>query len=261
MSIRFSVIIPVYNGERYIANALGSVFAQTFAPYEVIVVDDGSTDGTPRALERFGRSIKTVRTQNRGVSNARNIGMLLAGGTHIAFLDSDDVWFRDKLLRHASWAERFPHAGVFCSNYIMRYPSKGYRLERHFSCPRFHKELASRSLVFNRPLPDPLSLLARRNFIGSPSSCVLSKKAVARIGFFDSALRYAEDYDYWLRCASSETFVLLPEVLVFKRTHSTNATSDFLSVLRGKETVLERGLNYSLAAAAKSTIPCFLTGC
>src|SRR5690242_5053753 len=92
-----SVIIPAYNSERYIADALRSVLAQTYMPQEIIVVDDGSSDGTARALDPFRSTIRYIYQKNRGEPAARNTGMREAKGDYIAFLDADDLWLPEKL--------------------------------------------------------------------------------------------------------------------------------------------------------------------
>jgi len=91
-----SVIIPVYNGEKYLAEALESVFAQTFTDYEIIVIDDGSTDQTPVVLAHYA-GIRILAQENKGTAAARNLGVATAKGTYIGFLDADDLWLPEKL--------------------------------------------------------------------------------------------------------------------------------------------------------------------
>src|SRR3954470_1810603 len=112
-----SVIIPTYNYARYLPQAIDSALGQTHAPLEVIVVDDGSTDDTPRVLEAYASRIRVIRQANQGAGAARNAGIAAARGEYVAFLDSDDLWRRDKLeLQLARFREEpdlgLVHAGV-----------------------------------------------------------------------------------------------------------------------------------------------------
>ena len=93
MKYRFSVVMPVYNREKYLRQAIDSVLSQTFTDYEIIAVDDGSFDGSPEILKGYGDRIKTVRQLNQGPEVARNTGAAIAQGEYIAFLDSDDILF------------------------------------------------------------------------------------------------------------------------------------------------------------------------
>ena len=106
---RVSVVIPVHNGERYLAEAIQSVLDQTHAPLECLVIDDGSTDATQAVVAGFGDCVSYVRRARGGVSAARNHGLRLARGELIAFLDHDDVWLADRLARQLStFAEQSP---------------------------------------------------------------------------------------------------------------------------------------------------------
>jgi len=110
-----SVIIPAYNHARYLAEAIDSVLAQTYAPLEIIVVDDGSTDGTPAVAASYGDRIRYIRQENAGVGAARNNGIAAARGEYLAFLDSDDIWLPEKLEREIALFDADPQLGfVHC---------------------------------------------------------------------------------------------------------------------------------------------------
>ena len=94
-----SCIVPVYNGERYLREALDSILAQTYRPLEIIVADDGSADGTAGVVATFGDQVRYVRQHNQGPSSARNLGIRVPTGDFIAFLDADDLWHPEKLAR------------------------------------------------------------------------------------------------------------------------------------------------------------------
>src|SRR5437763_447547 len=107
-----SVIIPAYNFARYVPEAIDSVLAQTYAPFEVIVVDDGSTDDTPKVLAAYGNRIRAIRQVNQGVAAARNTGLAAAGGEYVAFIDSDDTWEPRKLQLQMDRFDADPDLGL-----------------------------------------------------------------------------------------------------------------------------------------------------
>ena len=191
-----SVVIPVYNGARFLDAALASVFAQSYRPIEVIVVDDGSTDGTPAVLARWP-AVRQVRQDNRGVASARNAGLALAGGDFVALLDADDLWEPDKLVRQIAHLDAHPEVGYVCSRY------------RNFIEPGH---------------PRPAWLSAEQlgeAHIGTLSSFVARRETLARVGRFDP--RDSSDLDWSLRAREAGvTMGLVDEVLVSRRIHDGN---------------------------------------
>ena len=113
-----SVIIPVYNSERYISEAVESVLNQTYRNLQVIVINDGSTDGTERALEPYMDHINYFFQENRGVAAARNVGIRSSRGRHIAFLDSDDIWMPEKLENQVSYMIGHPEFKFLYSDFV-----------------------------------------------------------------------------------------------------------------------------------------------
>lgn len=111
----FSVILPVYNGERFLKEAIGSVFAQTYQDWELVIIDDGSTDGTPQLLLQYQDhpKIQVLRQENQGVSAARNAGMKQAKGNYYTFLDADDIWKENHLAVLAEMIGQYPDAGFY----------------------------------------------------------------------------------------------------------------------------------------------------
>jgi glycosyltransferase involved in cell wall biosynthesis len=193
-----SVVIPVYNGARFLDAALASVFAQTYRPIEVIVVDDGSTDTTPAVVARWPQ-VRSVRQENAGVAAARNTGLALAGGDFVALLDADDVWEPDKLARQIAHLDAHPGLGYVCSRY------------RNFLEPGHAR-------------PDWLSAkqLAEEH-IGSLSSFLARKEALARVGPFDP--RDTSDVDWSLRAKEAGVAMgVVEKVLVGRRVHDANIT-------------------------------------
>src|SRR6267143_1280624 len=111
-----SVIIPTYNRERFVIKAIDSILNQTVKDYEIIVIDDGSTDGTRTALEAYSKKIRYIYQENAGVSSARNAGIKKAQGEWMAFLDSDDEWTKDYLSTQMAHIRKYPHAVVHMTN-------------------------------------------------------------------------------------------------------------------------------------------------
>lgn len=178
--IRFSVVIPAWNAERTIVASVDSCLEQSYPPHEVIVVDDGSMDGTKALLEaRFGDRIRLIVQKNAGPSAARNTGISVATGTHIAFQDADDIWHPQKLQILASTLAQHPE---------MRFLFHPYTLaEVKGSIPQADRQ----------PAPFPLWKLLLSNPIGTP--CVVVDRSI--IEPFDERLHYMEDYELFLRLA------------------------------------------------------------
>lgn len=233
MSARISVIIPVYNGAAMVAQAIDSALGQSLPPLEVIVVDDGSTDGTAAVLAAYGRRIRHLRIAHAGVSAARNAGLNASRGNLLAFLDADDIWHPHKLAQQAATLGTWPQAGLCCCDYLVLHREHGCKVS-HFSCA-----LPLAGLALQRPLVSaPLAALVRCNFVGTASNVMLRRDVAELAGRFDVRLRQAEDYDYWLRCAAQAPFVLLSAPLVDKRSHGGNLTVHALETEQCHEQVL-----------------------
>jgi glycosyltransferase involved in cell wall biosynthesis len=110
--VKVSIIIPAYNGDRYIGEAIDSILAQTYNDYEIIVVDDGSTDNTAQVVQQYGKQIQYLSQTNQGVAASRNLGLTAAKGEYIAFLDQDDLFLPQKLLSQVTLLEENPSLGI-----------------------------------------------------------------------------------------------------------------------------------------------------
>ena len=198
---RVSVIIPTYNRASLVQEAVASVLAQTYRDFELLVVDDGSTDGTLEALASFAGEIRVLSLPvRRGVSGARNAGIAAAQGEWRAFLDADDLWLPEKLARQMAFMEAHPQLLLSQTEEI--WVRRGLRVNP----PRSHAKAGGD--IFLRSL---------ERCLVSPSAVVLHRRLLDAHGGFDEALPAAEDYDLWLRLAWRYEVGLLPEPLVIKR--------------------------------------------
>ena len=195
-----SVIIPTYNRWSMLREAVESVLAQTFTDFELIVVDDGSTDESEVKLHRLGAPIRVIRQPRRGVAAARNLGVSAANGRYLAFLDSDDLWLPEKLAAQTGFMEEHPEVGICQTEEI--WIRGGARVN-----PKARHRKPSGD-IFKRSLE--LCLV-------SPSAVMITRALFHKVGGFDEALPVCEDYDLWLRTAVDHTVPLLAQALVVKR--------------------------------------------
>jgi len=195
-----SVIIPTYNRGWILKEAIDSVLAQDYKGFELIVVDDGSTDNTREILDSYGRDIIVLRQTNQGVSAARNRGIAEARGRLVAFLDSDDIWLPRKLLRQVDFFNSTPAAVVNQTEEI--WIRNGVRVN-----PKNRHRKPS-GMIFERSLG--LCLV-------SPSAVMIPKNLFNAVGVFDENLPACEDYDLWLRISCRYPVHLIDTPLILKR--------------------------------------------
>ena len=197
---RVSVVIPTYNRARCLAEAVDSVLAQEEAEVELIVVDDGSTDGTAHMLAGYGEAIRVLRQENRGVSAARNAGIAAAQAELLAFLDSDDVWLPGKLRAQVDFFAARPEA-LICQTEEL-WVKNGRRVNPG----RRHRKRGG--MIFEASLE--LCLV-------SPSAVMIRRELFERVGRFDEGLPACEDYDLWLRVSRRFPVHLIEAALIVKR--------------------------------------------
>lgn len=206
---RVSVIIPTYNRRDYVQEAIDSVLAQTYTDYEIIVIDDGSTDDTGDVLPvRYGDRIHYEWQENQGESVARNRGIELAQGEYIAFLDSDDLWLPEKLAKQVVFLETHPDAGsVICQGIVID----------ESGCPKpDHLPLGANL----RPEDLALDALLCIGTIPAPSSMLLVRHdIVSQSGGFDPAICYGEDWDFSIRLRFRAPIAKIDEPLCYIRYH------------------------------------------
>lgn len=195
-----SVIIPTYNRGWILRDAIESVLNQDYKHFELIVVDDGSTDNTSAILSEYGNSILRIHQENRGVSAARNAGIYLAKGELIAFLDSDDIWLPKKLSVQATFFYSVPDAMICQTEEI--WIRHGIRVNPK----KKHQKLSGR--IFEASL---------QRCLISPSAVMVRRKLFDDIGLFDERFPACEDYDLWLRVTSKYPVHLIKTPLIVKR--------------------------------------------
>ena len=233
---RVSVIIPTYNREKFIVNCVQSVLAQSSPACEIIVVDDGSIDGTYTNLKKLGfQSVTTRKTdlryiyqENRGVSAARNLGIKESNGEYIALLDSDDIWLPTKLeLQIGALVKNKAQVRLCHTDEI--WIRNGIRVNPH----KKHKKKGGE--VF---------LNCLKICCISPSSVVLHKSIFDDIGVFDENLPACEDYDFWLRYCANEEVIFIEEHLIIKNGgHKNQLSSDHWGMDRFRLYALEKLVN------------------
>lgn len=198
---KVSVIIPTYNRLPMLKEAVDSVLAQDYEDMELIVVDDGSTDGTGEAMKGYGGRVRLVQfLSNKGVSAARNKGILNARGKYIAFLDSDDLWVKGKIKIQTTFLDENPHYPICYTDEI--WIRKGRRVNP------MQKHSKYSGWIFEKCLP--LCII-------SPSSAMMRRSLFSKVGLFDEAFPVCEDYDFWLRVSSRFPIFFINRKLIIKR--------------------------------------------
>jgi glycosyltransferase involved in cell wall biosynthesis len=229
---KVSVIIPAYNVASFIGETLDSVFAQTFADYEVIVINDGSPDTNEleRALSRFIDRVNYLKQENRGASAARNTGLRAAQGEFVAFLDADDLWLPNYLEEQIRFlGER--NCDLVCADAEV------------FSDSSTEKETYMESLMADAPRTGAVTFLGLLSAAQSliTSGVVVRRELVLDVGMFDEALRNSQDFDLWLRLALSGTRMAYQrQVLLRYRSRDNSLSGDEVNVHLRELRVLEK---------------------
>ena len=243
--IQLSVIIPTYNRAASLSEAIQSVLDQDYfqekksdVAWEFLVIDDGSTDNTREIACSFGDRLCYYFQENKGVSASRNLGLRLSQGEYVAFLDSDDLWKKNKISFQMNFLQTHPEALICCSEEtwvrrgVMVNPKKKHR---KYSGWVFEKFL-------------PLCLL-------SLSSALFRRRLFTEIGMFDEDLPVCEDYDLGIRLAHRYPVYFLPEPLIVKRGgHPDQLSRKYWGMDRFRITALEKALKMNLSAAQEKLV-------
>lgn len=237
---KISVILPVYNVERYIAEAIQSVLNQTYTNFELLVIDDESPDRSIEICRTFqDPRIKIIHQKNRGLAGARNTGIRHATGDYLAFLDSDDAWLPEKLEKHLAHLEANPQVGV------------------SFSRSGFMDETGQPTGYYQMPKLTGITpeYLLCRNPIGNGSAPVIRREVMSEIGFsdtaevhyFDETFRQSEDIECWLRIAILTDWEIegLPEALTLYRVNAGGLSASIFKQLASWENVIAKTRTYT----------------
>jgi len=220
-----SSVVPVFNGERYIAESLRGILSQTRPPDEVVVVDDGSTDGTQDELVPFRSEIRVIKQRNEGHVGAMNRLFSEARGDFVAKCDADDIWEADKLERQLEAVQAHPEVDIVVTGSRFFGMAEGPRVTFPQAGVLEPGELAG--------------TLYRRNFVCA-SSPLVRRELYRRLGPFDGTLA-CEDYDFWLRSAAAgAVFFYDPRLLVRYRVHPQQVSQNELRMREGVYTVHRR---------------------
>ena len=197
--MNISVVIPTYNRKELLKRSIDSVINQTIKPSEIIIVDDGSNDGTEAMVKKKYDSLKLIKQKNKGASAARNSGIKASSGEWICFLDSDDEWKNDKLEKQIIAMKSNPSYKFFHSNEI--WIKNGKRINQKKKHKKYGGDIFKKCLDMCRI---------------SPSSVLIDKSIFEEIGFFNENLVVCEDYELWLRICDKYEVFFIDEPLIFK---------------------------------------------
>jgi glycosyltransferase involved in cell wall biosynthesis len=228
---KVSVIIPTHNRAGLLRQAIASVLRQSFHDFEIIVVDDASTDETRAAIaSQADVRIRYFRhDKNRGGSASRNAGIAHATGEYIAFLDDDDCWLPEKLAAQVRLLDRCPpKVGAVYTGYVRIDIETGGNI----------------AVVLAEKRGDIYAELRAQNWVGTPSTVVVRRECFDRAGLFDEKLKFGEDYDLWIRISRDYHFEFINEPLVRYAVHRDRLSADTKTILTGKEAQLAKYADY-----------------
>lgn len=234
---KVSVVIPAYNSLAYLPETIDNVLQQTYPDFEVVVVNDGSTDNTAQWVSQIkDPRVRLISQENLGLAGARNTGIREAKGEYLAFLDADDLWDRRKLAEQAKILDTYPEVGVVCTwvTYVNEQGKSTGRIVQN------HHE----GFIWQQ--------LTQRNLVESGSVAMVRRECFAKCGVFDCNLgSFVEDWDMWLRIAKHYPFKVVKQPLVFYRQIPGSASRNWQAMARSYQLVLEK----AFADAAWSDLP------
>lgn len=225
----FSVIIPVFNRERLIARAIESVLAQTFRDFELIVVDDGSTDKSAQIASHYPLTL--IQQPNRGVAAARNAGIKAARGSIIALLDSDDEWKKDHLQTHYDFFQSHP-------NYLIHQTDEIWIRDGKFLNKKLYHQKKGGSIF----------AASCRLCLISPSAVAIKRALFEKVGLFDERFEVCEDYELWLRVTRNYPVGFTPKATVIKYGgHADQLSKKYYAMDRWRVRALLKHLDQKVA--------------
>ncbi len=240
-TVPISVVIPAFNRERFIGEAIESVLAQTLNVDEIIVVDNNCTDNTRDIAQKLGAKVVVEKTQ--GASAARNRGIKQSRNDLIAFLDSDDLWEAEKIEYQWKAIEKFPDAGIISCDFSFIFMSEGRTTT---------SDVVQTSIVENTGiiLEDVYSYCSKIKinqyewFLMTPSTVILRRNVFSRIGLFDEDFRLVQDMDFFHRVLRHFPVATVKKNLVYYRKHDKNTSQNYEELIKYMIQVTEKMLKF-----------------
>lgn len=212
---KVSVIVPTYNRAHCIADALDSIIKQTFKCFEIIIIDDGSTDNTKDVIVRYFKDLpfnsKYFFQKNAGPAAARNLGINKSTGDYIAFLDSDDIWIDTKIAEQIDFLNSHPNIALIFSDMKQTIGGKEH-------CESFLRYYDCYNVIFEK---NKYLALSKKPFIFTPT-VMIRKNIISTVGLFNNDYRVGEDWEYWLRITKKFEIGFIDKPLVVRRLHDSN---------------------------------------
>lgn len=201
----FSVIIPLYNKDKYIENTVNSVINQTYKDFEIIIINDGSTDNSLNIIKSFtDNRIQIINKENQGLCSSRNVGIKMAKGYFIAFLDADDLWMEDFLQTIYNLIKTYKEYKVYATNVRLLFPHNVPNLNGA-SFNTKHELIIKNYFEYCK------------NILG-PSSLVIHNEVFKKVGYFDESINYGEEDDFYIRCFMKFNLIYFQEPKTYYRT-------------------------------------------
>lgn len=226
---RVSVVIPTYNSMAYLPETMATVLSQTHPDFEVIVINDGSTDNTQEWVSQINDSrVKLVSQENRGLAGARNRGIEESQGEYLAFLDADDLWQPSKLAEQANMLDNHPEVGVVCTwvTYINQAGDSTGRIAKNHHEGHIWQQLT------------------QSNLVECGSVAMVRRECLTKCGVFDCNLgSFVEDWDMWLRIARHYQFKVVQQPLVAYRQIASSASRNWQAMAQSYQLVLEKAFS------------------
>jgi glycosyltransferase involved in cell wall biosynthesis len=226
---KVSVTIPVYNGASFVRQTIDSVLAQTYRDYEIIVVNDGSTDDSDKILKSYGDRIRYLKQQNMGLARTRNKLISLAKGKYLAFLDQDDLWHPDKLAEQVPCLESDTQVGLVYSDNSIIDRDGAVLVDRTSKINQHHSGWIFEVYLYG-------------NFI-TLSTVVIRKETLNKAGLFIAGYKISEEYDLFLKIARDYKIEYVNRSLACYRKHGKNASSDQVRTWQEDIAILDHWLN------------------
>ncbi len=222
-----SVIVCAYNAEKFLAETLQTLIDQTYPKVEIVVVDDGSTDGTSAIIQGFGAKLSSFYQPNAGLSAARNAGIQKSTGDLICFFDADDLMPPDRLSEQVDFLRRHPGIQMVICDY-RNFSDQGQDAHTHFqTCPLLREQLQEKPEVV---LEDACVILAQENF-GIAGTPLLMRSLLDHVPSFENGLRSSEDFHFYYRLARHTKVGVLNNVGMLRRVHGNNMSSNWKQML------------------------------